>query len=204
MTGRTVIRAMDTLIAAIVFPAALCLVVLIVVPHLVVFGPPFLFRQARIGPKGVVRHIKIRTMHPAPDSTGRSHLESGRIPRLGRFLRATHLDELPELIMILSGQESFVGPRPLSPDHDTLVWSRERAAARRGWTGYAQLYLRRKGVLPSRIQRRLDRRLASELSPAVYCRVLIATVWTLTTRPRRSDPGPTVHAYRASLTGDRQ
>ncbi len=71
-------------------------------------GPPILFRQPRAGKNGrPFILLKFRTMHPgtAPDAH--------RLPPFGRFLRSTSLDELPELLNIISGDMALIGPRPL-------------------------------------------------------------------------------------------
>ena len=133
----------------------------------------------------------------SPTAGGRAHLETWRIPSWGRFLRKTHLDEIPELFFILIGRESFVGPRPLLAEHIALVDSPQRRSLKPGWTGYSQIFLKTRGILPSRIQRRLDQKLGMELSPAVYIRVLCATLCTPKREP--SGPGPTVRAYRQAI-----
>ncbi len=77
-------------------------------------GRPVLFRQPRGGYQGSVFSVfKFRTMREAYDSQGRPLPDEQRISKLGNFLRATSIDELPELLHVLRGEMSLVGPRPL-------------------------------------------------------------------------------------------
>src|SRR6185369_15596216 len=81
-------------------------------------GRPVLFTQQRPGLDGVpFRLYKFRTMRNAVDSAGAPLPDEQRLTRLGRVLRATSLDELPELVNGLRGEMSIVGPRPLLPEY---------------------------------------------------------------------------------------
>lgn len=105
-------------------------------------GSPVLFRQTRPGlhgqPFGIV---KFRTMLDAVDPSGRPLPDAERLTRLGRLLRATSIDELPELWNVLKGEMSLVGPRPLLMEYLPL-YSPEQARrheVRPGLTGWAQV-----------------------------------------------------------------
>ena len=109
---------------------------------LIFLGKPVIFRQERPGYKGRIFSVyKFRTMIHALDKDGDPLPDAERLTRFGRFLRSTSLDELPQLINVLKGEMSLVGPRPL------LVRYLERYTpeqARRhdvypGITGWAQV-----------------------------------------------------------------
>jgi sugar transferase EpsL len=106
-------------------------------------GFPLLFRQERPGYKGEVFTIyKFRTMRNERDSQGNLLPDDQRLTRLGRFLRSTSLDELPELINVLRGEMSLVGPRPLLVQYLPL-YSPEQARRHDvlpGITGWAQVH----------------------------------------------------------------
>ena len=118
-------------------------------------GPVF-FRQPRIGKRGdTFWMLKFRSM--VPDAEARkadlrihNEAEGGlfkisddpRITRVGKLLRTTSLDELPQVINVLKGDMSLVGPRPLVPDEDALIegWRRRRLAVKPGMTGLWQIF----------------------------------------------------------------
>jgi len=105
-------------------------------------GAPVLFRQQRSGLGGrPFWLLKFRTMTDARDAHGRLLSDTERLTKLGRFLRSTSLDELPELFNVLKGDMSLVGPRPLLMqylDRYTLEQAR-RHEAKPGITGWAQV-----------------------------------------------------------------
>ncbi len=110
-------------------------------------GPVF-YRQDRVGRGGRTFAIrKFRTMVPQADRIGPAYNVPGdrRVTRVGRFLRKTALDELPQLLNIWSGEMSFVGPKPLFVrEYEEIVREipgfERRAQARPGLTGLAQVY----------------------------------------------------------------
>lgn len=105
-------------------------------------GRPLIFRQTRPGLHGKpFQMIKFRTMRDANDAYGNPLPDSERMTRLGRFLRSSSLDELPELWNVLKGDMSLVGPRPLLMEYLPL-YSPEQARrheVRPGVTGWAQI-----------------------------------------------------------------
>jgi lipopolysaccharide/colanic/teichoic acid biosynthesis glycosyltransferase len=102
-------------------------------------GSPVLFWQQRPGLGGrPFKLYKLRTMGPSHDALGQAVPDHERVSAIGRFLRRTRLDELPQLFHILFGQMSFVGPRPLLPV-DQPVGAAARLLVRPGLTGWAQI-----------------------------------------------------------------
>lgn len=105
-------------------------------------GAPVLFRQRRPGlhSKPFIMY-KFRTMIDVTDEQGRSLDDAQRLTPLGRFLRATSLDELPELWNVLRGDMSLVGPRPLLMEYLPLYSQHQarRHEVRPGVTGWAQV-----------------------------------------------------------------
>ena len=104
-------------------------------------GNPF-FTQERPGKdEKIFRLLKFRSMTLARDSRGNPLSDDARLTRYGRLLRSTSLDELPELVNILKGDMSFVGPRPLLPEYLPYYTENERRRhdVLPGLTGWAQV-----------------------------------------------------------------
>jgi lipopolysaccharide/colanic/teichoic acid biosynthesis glycosyltransferase len=107
-----------------------------------VIGAPVLFRQIRPGLLGrPLKMVKFRTMSEAIDANGHSLPDAARLTFLGKKLRSTSLDELPELWNVLRGEMSLVGPRPLLMEYLPLYTSEQarRHEVRPGITGWAQV-----------------------------------------------------------------
>lgn len=110
-------------------------------------GGPILYRQSRVTQGGRVFHImKLRTMRVNAEKAGAvwATERDPRVTRIGRFLRRTRLDELPQLINVLRGDMSFVGPRPERPEFTRelagqLPLYNERHLVKAGLTGWAQI-----------------------------------------------------------------
>lgn len=142
LPGQMMKRSMDVLISAV----ALCVLspVMIVIGFLVwlkMGWPPF-FSQQRPGLGGrPFTMYKFRTMNAKADRFGRLLPDAKRLEPFGRFLRATSLDELPELWNVLKGEMSLVGPRPLLMEYLSLYSTEQarRHEVRPGITGWAQV-----------------------------------------------------------------
>jgi lipopolysaccharide/colanic/teichoic acid biosynthesis glycosyltransferase len=143
-------------------------------------GMPVLFRQARLGLGGrKFAMYKFRSMMRNAASIGPWHTAAGdpRITRVGRFIRRTSIDELPQLLNVLKGDMSLVGPRPDVPAQRSLYsdddWA-VRCSVRPGITGLAQALLRSDATPAQRLA--LDLRYAREHSLWLDLRIL---GWTL-------------------------
>lgn len=104
-------------------------------------GKPFFF-QDRPGLKGMLfKIIKFRTMNDKKDSNGSLLSDAERLTSIGAFVRKTSLDEIPQLINVLKGDMSLVGPRPLLPQYLSLYseLQKKRHDVRPGITGLAQV-----------------------------------------------------------------
>lgn len=105
-------------------------------------GAPILFKQERTGYHGErFCALKFRTMTSATDEFGLLLPDHERLTRFGAILRKLSLDEIPQLINVLRGEMSLVGPRPLLPKYDPwyTAWERRRFLVRPGITGLAQV-----------------------------------------------------------------
>jgi lipopolysaccharide/colanic/teichoic acid biosynthesis glycosyltransferase len=135
-------RLMDLVLVTpglvILAPLLLFLAILVRLFH----GSPVLFRQQRPGLRCTPFTIlKFRTMTMEKDEAGIPLPDEERLTRFGRFLRASSLDELPELLNVLKGEMSLVGPRPLYMKYICCYRAKEqkRHAVRPGITGLAQI-----------------------------------------------------------------
>ena len=116
--GLAIKRAIDLLVAGMVLILTLPIWLLVATSILATMGPPVFFRQRRLGLDGREFTIrKFRTMTEARSDSGDLLEDQQRLTRTGQLLRGTSLDELPELLNVLSGQMSLVGPRPLLPEY---------------------------------------------------------------------------------------
>ncbi|HMA48283.1 MAG TPA: exopolysaccharide biosynthesis polyprenyl glycosylphosphotransferase [Magnetospirillaceae bacterium] len=140
-------RLLDIVLGSILLLTCLPLALLIALLVRLDSPGPVLFRQCRIGFNGRPFHIlKFRTMHVLED--GQAVVQAAphdpRVTRLGRLLRKLSLDELPQLINVLAGDMSLVGPRPHAAVHDDYYGKRianyaYRRHVRPGITGWAQI-----------------------------------------------------------------
>lgn len=152
---------------------------------LVFDGRPVLYAGERLGRGGrVFRMYKFRTMRPGsdrnaelnPDGSLRILEDDPRVTRLGRFLRRYSLDELPQLLNVLKGEMSVVGPRPDLPFHVDAYddVERRKLLVRPGITGLAQVSGRNALAWKDRL--RLDVEYVDRLSPGLDARIL---AWTI-------------------------
>jgi lipopolysaccharide/colanic/teichoic acid biosynthesis glycosyltransferase len=160
---------------------------------------PVIYRGSRVGRGGhLFQMLKFRTL--VPDAEQRlgpylghelTQLKQNEVHRIGRVLRASRLDELPQLINVLRGDMSLVGPRPIRPRFfGELVtgipeyW--QRLVVRPGVTGLAQLRLTREMTWSEKLAHDLE--YIADRSVGLYMSVITTTVWLIVVRPanRRS------------------
>jgi sugar transferase EpsL len=141
-------------------------------------GRPVLFRQERLGYLGrPFVLLKFRTLRDLRDEHGIALPDDQRLPRVGRLLRRTSLDELPELVNVLRGEMSLVGPRPLLPEYRTRYtneqWRRHEMPP--GITGAVPAYGRNALPWPEKLE--LDVWYVDNWSRWLDLRLLVLTVW---------------------------
>ena len=143
-------------------------------------GSPIFFKQERPGRNEKIFTLcKFRTMTDERDETGNLLPDNGRLTKFGKFLRATSLDELPELLNILKGDMSIIGPRPLLVSYLPYYSEREklRHSVRPGLTGLAQVSGRNFIDWDKRMEK--DVEYVENLSFAMDIKVLWMTVQTV-------------------------
>ena len=127
------------LILVILFSPLILLITLIIALSM---GRPVYFAQRRPGLHGKIFTIyKFRTMTDEKDSMGNLLPDSERLKGIGQIIRSLSLDELPQLLNVLKGEMSFIGPRPLLPEYLPLYTSQQarRHDVKPGITGWAQI-----------------------------------------------------------------
>jgi len=153
-------------------------------------GRPLLFRQRRVGLGGrVFELVKFRTMKDAVDRDGRPLPDGERLTAVGRFLRAASLDELPQLVNVLRGDMSLVGPRPLLVEYLARYSPTQarRHEVKPGITGLAQVEGRNGLSWPEKLA--LDVFYVDHHSVALDLKILARTVVTVLRRDGISAAG---------------
>ncbi len=135
-------RVLDIVGASVCFLLATPVFLVVALGILCVMGRPIVYRQVRPGLRGKLFILyKFRTMLDVPQEWRDAPPDAGRLTRLGRLLRATSLDELPELFNVLRGEMSLVGPRPLLMEYLERYNPEQirRHDMKPGITGWAQV-----------------------------------------------------------------
>ncbi|GAB1642993.1 sugar transferase [Krasilnikovia sp. MM14-A1259] len=171
-------RLTDIGIASILIVLTSPLVLLAMAAVLLTMGRPILFTQERTGlSERKFRLLKLRTMGSSHDAHGIPLTDAERLTAVGRILRKTSLDELPQMINVIRGEMSLVGPRPLLPRYDPWYTDTERLrfAARPGITGLAQVSGRNNLGWDARLN--MDVRYVRDWSFRMDLAILISTGW---------------------------
>lgn len=138
-------RVLDFLISLFALIILSPLFLIVSVGVLISDGSPVFFRQKRVGKNNELFEIyKFRTMKRGTENVASNDLSDAdvKITRFGKILRATSIDELPQLLNILNGSMSLIGPRPLIPEETKIRELREKYnvySVRPGITGWAQV-----------------------------------------------------------------
>ncbi len=167
-------------------PVYLCLFLLVRIK----LGSPVLFHQDRPGKDGKIFHMyKFRSMTDERDENGELKPDEERLTSFGRKLRATSLDELPELFCILKGDMSLVGPRPLLVQYLPLYSERQshRHDVLPGLTGWAQVNGRNALTWPQKFE--YDVEYTEKVSFLMDLKILLLTVKNVLKREGISPEG---------------
>jgi len=176
-------RALDVTVSLLVLVLLSPVLLLVALLILATMGPPVFFTQERPGLYGrPFQLIKFRSMSDRTGPDGAPLPDERRLGKIGRALRSTSLDELPELLNVLRGDMSLVGPRPLLMEYLPLYSpdQHRRHHVRPGLTGLAQIGGR--NALKWDDKFALDLRYVDRWSMALDLRILAATIWKVLSR----------------------
>ena len=177
-------RALDIATVVLAGPAVVLVVIMCAALILLLMGRPIFFVQNRVGRNGrVFRMYKLRSMQPRPAAESIATAKNDpRITPLGRFLRRSHLDELPQLWNVLKGDMTLIGPRPEQPElvarYAELIPHYElRHLVTPGLSGWAQVYYGYAAdVEETRNKLEHDLFYVQHFGPAIDLRILIRTI----------------------------
>ncbi|MEO8291295.1 MAG: sugar transferase [Gaiellaceae bacterium] len=182
------LRTFDVLLSSTALLVASPVLALVALVLLTTSGTPLLYRGLRVGRHGRIFHMyKFRTLRRDAESRlgpyygeELSRRTEGEVTRVGRWLRASQLDEMPQLWNVLRGDMSIVGPRPIRPTFfEELAqgipqyW--QRLVVRPGLTGLAQTRMGREEAWAEKLAHDLE--YIADRSAGLYLRVVVATAW---------------------------
>jgi lipopolysaccharide/colanic/teichoic acid biosynthesis glycosyltransferase len=190
------LRALDIAIAGGVLGVASPVIATIAAAIRVTSGKPILYRGRRVGRHGVIYTMyKFRTLTPDAEQRLGPYLgdeltrrTEGEVTAVGRILRSSQLDELPQLWNVLKGDMSIVGPRPIRPAFFEELCRQipqywQRLVVRPGMTGFAQMRLTREHRWSEKLAHDLE--YIADRSAHLYASVIAETIWRVATRPLR-------------------
>ncbi|WP_237183182.1 sugar transferase [Roseomonas gilardii] len=194
--ARRVKRALDLAGAALLLALLWPLLLGTALATALAFGRPVLFRQERAGWRG--RGFTILKLRSMRDPAWPGEPDSARLTGFGRRLRASGLDELPQLVNILRGEMSLVGPRPLPPAYTPLYTARQasRLAVRPGLLG--PVTARGRNALPWEERLEWDARYVARVTLAGDIAIILASLALLLRGQGATAPG---HASSPGFTG---
>ena len=192
-------RVFDLLFAVLALSVLSAPLLLLAFLVRVKMGTPMLFRQKRPGlDETPFELLKFRTMVDKKDRSGRLLPDEKRLNSFGRFLRSTSLDELPELLNVLKGEMSIVGPRPLLMQYLGRYTPEQarRHEVKPGITGWAQVNGR--NALSWEEKFKLDIWYVENMSLWLDIKIIFLTIWKIFNREGISQPG---HATAEEFLG---
>lgn len=177
MYEKVIKRILDLLFSLILFILLSPLLLVLWILVRIKLGSPAVFRQERPGKNEKIFTIyKFRTMNEKKDTDGELLPDADRLTKFGNMLRRTSLDELPELVNIISGDMSFVGPRPLAVVYLPYYTEEERHRhdVRPGLTGLAQISGRNNLTWEEKFE--YDLKYISDISGIADIKILLCTI----------------------------
>lgn len=193
-------RFLDLIVSLVAF--SLLLPAFIIVTALLYIanqGKPF-FVQPRPGRNGrIFRLVKFKTMNDRKDAAGNLLSDAERLTAVGRFIRKTSLDEIPQLINVIKGEMSLIGPRPLLVEYLPLYNStqKRRHEVRPGITGWAQVNGR--NAIGWKEKFELDVWYVDNMSFLLDCKIIIFTLMKVVKSEGVSQQG---HVTMTKFTGN--
>jgi len=193
-------RIIDFTLSLFAFIVLLPVIAVVALLVRVKLGSPIIFEQKRPGKNEKIFTIKkFRTMTDERDEEGNLLPDEVRLTKFGKFLRSTSLDELPELINIIKGDMSIVGPRPLVPEYLPLYSEKQRHRhdARPGLTGYTAVMGRNAISWDKKFE--YDLEYVENISFIFDCKIILMTVLSVLKREGiNSEDSVTVEPFRGS------
>jgi lipopolysaccharide/colanic/teichoic acid biosynthesis glycosyltransferase len=186
------VRLLQLAILLFFFPVIILFCIIISAGIYLTMRRPILFCQRRVGYRERIFTLwKFRTLRPLADLENATSPDSERVTQFGKWLRATHLDELPQCWNILRGEMNFIGPRPLLPEYLPYysATQRKRHDVKPGITGWAQVNGGNRLSWPERLA--LDAFYADNYSIWLDARIIWRTfllVWQRKSTPHWSEP----------------
>lgn len=196
-------RLLDIILALLAIVILLPLYAILSIMVFIGMGAPVLFSQERIGKdEKIFRLYKFRSMTNAKDEKGKLLEESKRLTKFGVALRSSSLDELPELFMILKGDMSFVGPRPLPKYYGPYFFEEERKRHRVRGGLIPPDSLAKQATLDWESQFKYEIYYAENVSFWLDVKVILYTFIILIKRVQTNygaDDRPHLNAYRSNM-----
>lgn len=183
-------RFLDVVISICILPAFLVIYIVVAPIILITDGKPVFYTANRIGKDGkIYKMYKFRSMkNNAPDirmEDGSTYnaADDPRVTKIGRILRATSIDEIPQILNVLKGDMSFIGPRPFVPVEGKKCLDKDftdRLKVRPGITGYTQAYYR--NAISQNEKIKLDAIYARKVTFINDIKILLKTIDTVVYR----------------------
>lgn len=200
-------RLLDIIISLVILTLTAPLFIIVSAAIIITMGYPILFRQKRPGyNEDLFVLFKFRTMRNVYDGNGKLLTDHKRLTTLGRILRRTSIDELPQFINVIKGEMTIVGPRPLLAEYLPCYKKRERKRhlTKPGITGLAQVSGRNQLLWDDKLE--LDVQYVENQTLGLDLKIIVKTIWQVLSRKGILDQaieGP-LSEYRKNLNTNKE